>query len=59
MQLISDQLKSLINECNKVKLKYNYTTINIAFAASDEYIEDWANAQYLYEKTFKKDFKYS
>lgn len=42
-----------INECNKVELKHNYTTINIAFAASDEYIEDWANAQYLYEN-FKR-----
>ena len=42
-----------INECNKFKLKHNYETINIAFAASDEYIEDWANAQYLYEN-FKR-----
>lgn len=42
-----------INACNKVKFKHKYETINIAFAASDEYIEDWVNAQYLYEN-FKR-----
>lgn len=42
-----------IQECNKVKLKKHYEKINIVFAASDEYIEDYFNAKYLYNN-FKR-----
>ena len=38
-----------IKECYDAKMKHGYNSVNIAFAASEEYVEDWYNTKYLYE----------
>lgn len=50
-----------INECNKVSSSNNgLYDVNIAFAGSDEYVEDWANTKYLYDnfKRFNTNDRY-